>query len=64
VGSTIVSLRQQDPPGLIDHVAISVESFNRDAATQVLKSHGLTPDQNIEFGFHVRDPDGAVVQIV
>jgi catechol 2,3-dioxygenase-like lactoylglutathione lyase family enzyme len=64
VDSTIVSLRQQNPPGLIDHFAISVDGFNRDAVTKVLKQHGLTPDQNIEFGFHVKDPDGAVVQIV
>ena len=64
VGSTLVSLRQQKPPGLIDHFAISVEKFNRDSVTQVLKQHGLVPDQNIEFGFHVKDPDGAVVQIV
>ena len=63
-GKTVVSLRQQNPPGLIDHFAISVEKFNRDAVTQILKSHGLVPDQNIEFGFHVKDPDGAVVQIV
>ncbi len=63
-GRTIVSLRQQNPRGLIDHFAISVEQFNKDAATQVLKQHGLTPDQNIEFGFHVKDPDGAVVQVV
>ena len=60
----MVSLRQQNPPGLIDHFAIRVEQFNRDAVTQVLKQHGLVPDQNIEFGFHVKDPDGAVVQIV
>src|SRR5215207_6343823 len=64
VGSTIVSLRQQAPRGSIDHFAISVENFNRDAVTQVLKQHGLTPAQNIEFGFHIKDPDGAVVQIV
>jgi catechol 2,3-dioxygenase-like lactoylglutathione lyase family enzyme len=64
VGRTIVSLRQQNPPGLIDHFAISVDKFNRDAVTQVLKQDGLVPDQNIEFGFHVKDPDGAVVQIV
>ena len=64
VDATLVSLRQQNPRGLIDHFAISVEQFNRDAVTQVLKQHGLTPDQNIEFGFHVKDPDGAVVQIV
>ena len=63
-GRTIVSLRQQNPPGLIDHFAISVENFNRDAVTQVLMQHGLVPDRNIEFGFHVKDPDNAVVQIV
>ena len=63
-GSTMVSLRQQTPRGLIDHYAIRVDAFNRDAVTEVLKQHGLTPDQNIEFGFHIKDPDGAVVQIV
>jgi catechol 2,3-dioxygenase-like lactoylglutathione lyase family enzyme len=63
-GATLVSLRQQDPRGLIDHFAISVENFNRDAVTPILKQHGLTPSQNIEFGFHVKDPDGAVVQVV
>jgi catechol 2,3-dioxygenase-like lactoylglutathione lyase family enzyme len=64
VNSTLVSLRQQAPPGVIDHFAISVKGFNRDTVTGILKQHGLTPDQNIEFGFHVKDPDGAVVQIV
>ena len=64
VNATLVSLRAQNPPGLIDHFAISVQGFNRDTATQVLKQHGLTPANNIEFGFHVKDPDGAVVQIV
>jgi catechol 2,3-dioxygenase-like lactoylglutathione lyase family enzyme len=64
VNATLVSLRQQNPPGLIDHFAIGVQGFNRENATQVLKQHGLTPANNIEFGFHVKDPDGAVVQIV
>ena len=63
-GRTMVSLRQQNPLGLIDHFAISVDMFNREAVTQLLKQHGLTPDQNVEFGFHIKDPDGAVVQIV
>jgi catechol 2,3-dioxygenase-like lactoylglutathione lyase family enzyme len=60
----VVSLRQQPPPGDVDHFAITVENFNRDAVTQALKPHGLTPQTNIEFGFHIKDPDGAVVQIV
>ena len=64
VNATLVSLRQQDPPGLIDHFAIRVQNFNRDAVTQVLKPHGITPANNVEFGFHIKDPDGAVVQIV
>jgi len=64
VGSTLVSLRQQPPAGSIDHFAISVQGFNRDNVAQVLKQHGLAPADNVEFGFHVKDPDGAVVQIV
>ena len=64
VNSTLVSLRQQGPAGDIDHFALSVKGFNRDAVTAVLKQHGLTPANNVEFGFHVKDPDGAVVQIV
>jgi len=64
VSSTLVSLRQQPPAGSIDHFAISVRGFNRDNVTQVLKQHGLAPADNVEFGFHVKDPDGAVVQIV
>lgn len=64
VGATLVSLRQQSPAGQIDHFAISVQGFNRENATAVLKQHGLAPADNVEFGFHVKDPDGAVVQVV
>lgn len=64
VGSTLVSLRQQPPAGTIDHFAISVQGFNRDSVTRLLSQHGITPADNIEFGFHIKDPDGAVVQIV
>ena len=61
---TIVSLRHEGPSGVVDHFAISVENCNRDVATEQLKQHGLTPQQNVQFGFHVRDPDGVVVQVV
>ncbi len=61
---TIVSLRHEGPAGVVDHFAIAVENFNRDAVTETLKAHGLTPQQNVQFGFHVKDPDGVVVQIV
>ena len=59
----LVSLRVEPPPGLIDHFAIGVEGFNREAVTKELQGMGLTPAENLEFGFHVKDPDGAVVQI-
>ena len=62
---TIVSLRHEPPTtGIVDHFSISVENFNRDAVTRELQSHGLTPQNNIQFGFHVKDPDGVVVQVV
>jgi catechol 2,3-dioxygenase-like lactoylglutathione lyase family enzyme len=62
-GKILVSLRVEPPPGLVDHFAIGVENFNRDAVTASLKEMGLTPRENLEFGFHVKDPDGANVQI-
>jgi catechol 2,3-dioxygenase-like lactoylglutathione lyase family enzyme len=62
-GKVLVSLRIEPPPGVIDHFAIGVEGFNREAVTADLRGFGLTPADNIQFGFHVRDPDGAVVQV-
>ena len=61
---TIVSLRHEPPIGIVDHFAISVENFNREAVTERLAAHGLTPQQNVQYGFYIKDPDGAVVQIV
>jgi catechol 2,3-dioxygenase-like lactoylglutathione lyase family enzyme len=62
-GKVLVSLRVEPPPGLVDHFAIGVERFNRDEVTASLKQLGVTPRENLEFGFHVKDPDGANVQI-
>ncbi|HLG57651.1 MAG TPA: VOC family protein [Vicinamibacterales bacterium] len=62
-GKVLVSLRVEPPPGLVDHFAIGVENFNKDAVTKELLGMGLTPRENLEFGFHVKDPDGANVQI-
>jgi catechol 2,3-dioxygenase-like lactoylglutathione lyase family enzyme len=61
---TIVSLRHEGPAGVVDHFAVSVENFNTQAVTERLLPHGLTPQQNVQFGFHIKDPDGVVVQIV
>lgn len=62
---TIVSLRHEgDAKGVVDHFAIAVEGFNRQTVTAQLKQHGLDPQENVQYGFYVRDPDGMVVQVV
>lgn len=63
-GRVIVSLRQQPPAGMVDHWAFRLDKFSPEAVTPVLKGHGLTPQQNVEYGFYVEDPDGVVVQMV
>ncbi len=63
-GKVIVSLHHKTPTGLVDHFAIGVEKFNRDAVTQALKARGVTPEDNLDAGFHIKDPAGISVQIV
>ena len=60
---TLVSLRRASPKGVVDHFAIGVENFNRESVTKDLADRGVTPEQNVEAGFHVQDPDGFPVQI-
>ena len=62
--TALVSLHHKSPTGLVDHFAIGVEQFNKDAVTANLKQRGLTPEENLDAGFHVKDPDGIRVQIV
>jgi len=63
INKVLVSLRVEPPAGQIDHFAIGIENFNKEAVTKELQGMGLTPAENIEYGFYVRDPDGAPVQI-
>ena len=60
---TLVSLRRASPKGVVDHFAIGVENFNRESVTKDLLDRGVMPEQNVEAGFHVQDPDGFPVQI-
>jgi hypothetical protein len=48
----------------VDHYAIGVERFNKEAVTRELKDRGATPDDNLDAGFHIKDPEGIRVQIV
>src|SRR5262245_36874793 len=60
----IVSLHHKEPTGIVDHYAIAIDNFNQEAVTQSLKKKGLTAEQNLDYGFYVRDPEGIPVQIV
>jgi catechol 2,3-dioxygenase-like lactoylglutathione lyase family enzyme len=63
-GKVIVSLHHKNPTGLVDHFAIGVENFNKESVTQTLKAHGITPEENLDAGFHIKDPEGMNVQIM
>jgi catechol 2,3-dioxygenase-like lactoylglutathione lyase family enzyme len=64
VDKIIVSLHHKAPTAIVDHFAIAIEGFDREATTKALAAHGLEGQQNLDYGFHVRDPEGVPVQIV
>jgi catechol 2,3-dioxygenase-like lactoylglutathione lyase family enzyme len=60
----LVSLHHKSPTGLVDHFAIGVEKFDGEAVTRELKARGANPENNLDAGFHIKDPEGISVQIV
>ena len=64
VGKALVSLHHKSPTGLVDHFAIGVEKFNKELVTRQLKERGANPEDNLDAGFHIKDPEGISVQIV
>lgn len=63
-GKVLVSLHHKNPTGLVDHFAIGVQNFNREAVTNKLKELGQNPENNLDAGFHIKDPAGINVQIM
>jgi catechol 2,3-dioxygenase-like lactoylglutathione lyase family enzyme len=63
-GKVLVSLHHKSPTSVVDHFAIGVEKFNRDAVTRELTARGANPQDNLDAGFHIKDPEGISVQIV
>ena len=63
-GKVLVSLHHKAPTGLVDHFAIGVEKFNKELVTRQLKERGANPEDNLDAGFHIIDPEGMSVQIV
>jgi catechol 2,3-dioxygenase-like lactoylglutathione lyase family enzyme len=65
VGSGMLVLRNVEPFGVVDHVALGEERFDRAAVMQQLKQQGITAvETHGPLGFYVTDPDGYPVQIV
>jgi catechol 2,3-dioxygenase-like lactoylglutathione lyase family enzyme len=60
----IVSLHHKEPFAVVDHFAIAIEGFDKQATTAALAAHGLKAEENLDYGFFVRDPEGRPVQIV
>jgi catechol 2,3-dioxygenase-like lactoylglutathione lyase family enzyme len=60
---TLVSLNREGPAGIVDHFALGIQRFNKDAAARYLRERGATPLDDPFAGLHVKDPDGINVQI-
>jgi catechol 2,3-dioxygenase-like lactoylglutathione lyase family enzyme len=60
---TLVSLNTQRPAGIVDHFAIGVPGFTKEAAARYAMQRGATPLDDPYAGLHIKDPDGINVQI-
>jgi catechol 2,3-dioxygenase-like lactoylglutathione lyase family enzyme len=47
----------------IDHIAYTIDHWNKDAVESELKRRGLQPRLDTQNSFHVKDPDGFDLQI-
>jgi catechol 2,3-dioxygenase-like lactoylglutathione lyase family enzyme len=60
---TLVSLNLEKPAATVDHFAIGIPRYNKDAAVRYFTERGVKPLEGNFAGFHVLDPDGIRVQI-
>ena len=47
----------------MDHIAYTIENWNKAAVEAELKRRGLEPRPDTDNSFHVKDPDGFDLQI-
>jgi catechol 2,3-dioxygenase-like lactoylglutathione lyase family enzyme len=50
-------------PPLVNHIAYTIENWDKNAVEAELKRRGLDPRPDTENSFHVKDPDGFDLQI-
>lgn len=56
-------LRPDVTPPLIDHIAYTIDDWDKNAVEAELRRRGLSPKADTENSFHVKDPDGFDLQI-
>jgi catechol 2,3-dioxygenase-like lactoylglutathione lyase family enzyme len=55
--------RNGGPTPRVDHIAYTIENWDKNTVEAELKRRGLTPRPDTENSFHVKDPDGFDLQI-
>jgi catechol 2,3-dioxygenase-like lactoylglutathione lyase family enzyme len=55
--------RQPDSKPFVDHIAYTIDNWDKKHVEEVLRSRGLDPRPDTDDSFHVKDPDGYNLQI-
>ncbi len=55
--------RGERKPPLVDHIAYTIDDWDKDKVEAALKARGLQPRPDTPNSFHVKDPDGFDLQI-
>jgi catechol 2,3-dioxygenase-like lactoylglutathione lyase family enzyme len=55
--------RQPDNKPYVDHIAYTIDNWDKDAVEAELRRRGFDPRPDTDDSFHVKDPDGFGVQI-
>jgi len=65
-GNTFIiprNARGERKPPLVDHIAYTIDNWDKNVVEAELKRRGLEPRPDTENSFHVKDPDGYDLQI-
>lgn len=55
--------RQPDGAPVVDHIAYTIENWDKKQVEDELRKRGLDPKPDTDYSFHVKDPDGYNLQI-
>lgn len=55
--------REGTTPPKVDHIAFTIADWNKERVKAELEKRGLTPREDTENSFHIKDPDGYDIQI-